>query len=344
MSTDNADNVSPGNDERERGDSSDNTSIVAMMKEMQKNIASLTSTVCELQQKRGKKRKAEDDKPGPSGLDLSDVSEDEDGGKDDLDELLEEVNKDVDSDCDDMLDGLVECFGGEDKCSEAINEKLAKGANDGLRSILDADKIKELSEKYNRPKNVPNIVTPKLNEEIRAQLSRKMRSQDIRLQRTQTLLGKAIVPVLQQINLLVKSKQKGEMPSRKELSNLAMDGLKLMAVAYCDLSNRRRELIIQPERNEEFRTLCSNEHPVTDKLFGDDLGKRVEDIVKANKVGAKISGHQKFDKRGYQNRKFQQGQRSSSSYNQHYRTQNFLGQRWGPHYRKKTTTTNKQKK
>lgn len=27
-----------------------------------------------------------------------------------------------------------------------------------------------------------------------------------------------------------------------------------------------------------------------DKLFGDDLGKREEDIVKVNKVGAKISG------------------------------------------------------
>lgn len=85
----------------------------------------------------------------------------------------------------------------------------------------------ELSERYNRPKSVPNIIIPKLNEEIRAHLSRKMRSQDIRLQRPQTLLGKAIVPVLQQINLLVKSKQKAEMPSRKESSNLAMDGIKL---------------------------------------------------------------------------------------------------------------------
>ena len=119
MSTDSADIIPPGNDEREKGDTSNNTNIVVMM---QKNIASLTSTVFEMQQKQGKKRKADQDKPGPSRLDLSDVSKNEFGGKDELDDLLE-VNKDENSDCDDMLDGLVECFGSEDKCSEAINEK-----------------------------------------------------------------------------------------------------------------------------------------------------------------------------------------------------------------------------
>lgn len=48
---------------------------------MQKNIASLTSTVFEMQQKQGKKQKADEDKPGPSRPDLSDVSENEFGGK-----------------------------------------------------------------------------------------------------------------------------------------------------------------------------------------------------------------------------------------------------------------------
>ena len=76
----------------------------------------------------------------------------------------------------------------------------------------------------------------------------------------------------------------------KDMTQLAMDGLKLMTFVYCDLSYRRRELIIQPDANEEFRGLCSNDHPVTDNLFGDDLGKNVEDMIKANKVGSKISG------------------------------------------------------
>ena len=99
MSTDSADNIPPGNDEREKGDTSDNTNIVAMM---QKDIASLTSTVFEMQQKQGKKQKADEDKPGPSRLDLSDVPENEFGGKDELDDLLEEVNIDEN----DMPDGM----------------------------------------------------------------------------------------------------------------------------------------------------------------------------------------------------------------------------------------------
>lgn len=43
-------------------------------------------------------------------------------------------------------------------------------------------------------------------------------------------------------------------------------------------------------KNEEFKEFCCKGHPVTDNLFGDDLGKVVEDILKGNKVGSKISG------------------------------------------------------
>ena len=52
----------------------------------------------------------------------------------------------------------------------------------------------------------------------------------------------------------------------------------MMTYVYCYISNRRREMIIQPDKNDEFRTLCSSDHPVTVNLFGDDLGKKVEDI------------------------------------------------------------------
>lgn len=97
-----------------------------------------------------------------------------------------------------------------------------------------------------------------------------------------------------------------------------------MTYVYCDLSQRRREFIIQPESNDEFRVLCSNDYPVTDKLFGDDLRKKVEDITKANKVGSKISGSSnRPEKRSFPSRKYQ-GQKP---YNQTNRPQPFLGQR-----------------
>ncbi|XP_061187046.1 uncharacterized protein LOC133195204 [Saccostrea echinata] len=323
----------------------DNSSMLSMLKDMQNSIVSLTSSVSSLQQ-RGKKRKAETEsnQPGPSkAKDLSDISSDEeDVAKDGFSDLIDDQDVEEEFDNDSMLDELAECFGSEEKCGEPIHEKLAKVTNEGVRATLNGEKIKEVSKKYNRPKNVQNLVTPKINEEIRVHLGRKIRNQDMRFQRTQALVAKAMVPQLQQINMLLNSKQKGNTPSVKDLTVLAMDGLKLMTYVYCDLSNRRRELIIQPEKNEEFRVLCSREHQVTDKLFGDELGKKVEEIAKANKVGSKISGHNKQEKRNFQSRKpYQQGQKSFS-YSPNYRTQSFLGQRTTQNYKKKTF--NKQSK
>lgn len=56
------------------------------------------------------------------------------------------------------------------------------------------------------------------------------------------------------------------------------------------MSYRRRDVIIQPCKTEDFQSLCSHDHPVTNNLFCDDLVKTVEGIVKKNKLGFKISG------------------------------------------------------
>jgi hypothetical protein len=45
-------------------------------------------------------------------------------------------------------------------------EKLAKVANEGLRTKLNGAKIKEVADKYLRPKNVENLKTPTVNTEI----------------------------------------------------------------------------------------------------------------------------------------------------------------------------------
>lgn len=92
-----------------------------MMKEMQRNIVSLTSTLSDLQENRGIKRKLRelDENPGTSqsNADFSDNSDEE---KDEFDDVLNEVNEDIDTGCDNLLDEMAECFGTEDKCGEAI--------------------------------------------------------------------------------------------------------------------------------------------------------------------------------------------------------------------------------
>lgn len=40
-----------------------------------------------------------------------------------------------------------------------------------------------------------------------------------------------------------------------------------MTFVYCDLWYLRREPLLQPDKNEEFKALCED-HPVTDNLLG----------------------------------------------------------------------------
>lgn len=191
----------------------DNVLIMEMMKDMQRNVMSLTKAVSDLQENRRTKRKLRElnDNPGTSksNAEFSDISDEE---KDELDDVLNEVNRDIDTDCDNLLDELAECFGTEDNYGEAIHEKLAKVTNDSVRAVVDSEKIKEVSEKYYRPMNVQNLVTPKLNEDIRAQPGAKIYG----FKKTQTLVGKAIISQLQQNSLLPKVKQKGDTPSMKK--------------------------------------------------------------------------------------------------------------------------------
>uniref|UniRef100_A0A8W8KQN7 Uncharacterized protein n=1 Tax=Magallana gigas TaxID=29159 RepID=A0A8W8KQN7_MAGGI len=114
-----------------------------------------------------------------NGNDCNDQTlKESDTDNDSFEELLVEGSKEKESDADDLLEELAEGFGSDDKCGEPIYEKLAKVANDGMRTKLYNEKIKEISEK---------------------------------------------------------------------------------------------ELIVQPDKNEEFKVLCSNDHPETDNLFSDDL-------------------------------------------------------------------------
>lgn len=152
-------------------------SMQKQMTENQKTMLTLTQTMQKMQEhvlcdplKRGEKRKAQDIPQTAStsktnGQD-SESDTESDTDNDSFEELLVEGSEEKESDADDLLEELAEGFGSDDKCGEPIYEKLAKVANDGMRTKLYNEKIKEISEKYCRPKNVTNLVTPKVNSEI----------------------------------------------------------------------------------------------------------------------------------------------------------------------------------
>ena len=128
--------------------------------------------------------------------------------RDDFDNILmdsdegeqEEEEEEGEIDTNELLADLEDCFGSDEKCSENIMEKLAKVANEGLRTKLNGANIKEVADKYLRPKNVENLKTPTVNTEIWRHLDRRVKNKDLKLSKTQALICKALTPQLQLID------------------------------------------------------------------------------------------------------------------------------------------------
>ena len=99
-------------------------------------------------------------------------------------------------------------FRAEEKCGEAVHAKLVELANNGVRCKLNQHKIKEAGDQYLRPKNVENLVTLKENNEIWGHLTRKVKNQDLRLQKTRALICNAIMSQLNLLDILLIAKEK----------------------------------------------------------------------------------------------------------------------------------------
>ena len=195
---------------------------------------------------------------------------------------------------------MSEFLGDEDKTSEPLSADLAKIMEKMFSSKTNSEKIKEISNKYDRPKNINNVGAPKvnkviwdnmssknqINKVIWENMSSKNRASDIKLQTTQNLVGKAMIPTLRVFDMLISSK-KGVIDLKKA-KQLCCDFLKFQKCVFHNLSFKRREQIIQPEKNKQFVSLCSAESS-SENLFGDDLGSQVKNVIEAKKLAQKIS-------------------------------------------------------
>lgn len=214
---------------------------------------------------------------------------------DKFDNLLE-IN---DNDCEiddgqDLLAELKDFIQTEDETGDGISKSLADLVNTGIRMKVPENKAKEILNKYRKPENCKNIKVSKVNSGIWKQIGRRTRDVDVKLQKTQAFMAKAICPLLYLTDKLMKSCEKKEsMDSKKlmELFSLSRDSYKLMQVAFTDLTFKRRHFICN-ELQHKYRELSGEENPVTDYLFGDN----VKDLV--SKVDAEITVARKLGRKG----------------------------------------------
>lgn len=171
--------------------------------------------------------------------------------------------------------------------------------NAGLRSVVSLDREKELTAKVARPANCTGLVVPKINRDIWDILPRGSRETDLGVQRTQFLLHKGITPIVSLMDNLFKKEDRTNL-------KLAAEAFKLLALASCQLSQKRKDLVAR-DMEPPYKRLCSSSNPVTEYLFGDELPKQVKDIKDTQMVSAKMvkkddrgrfKGKSKFKPRG----------------------------------------------
>ncbi|XP_071126837.1 uncharacterized protein [Mytilus edulis] len=194
------------------------------------------------------------------------------------DEDLNEVNE--------LMDEMSEFYNDSEETSAAIEESLAKSVNTSLRSKIPDSKFKEIKSKYKRPENCQNLMIPSVNEEVwgeKHSMINAIRSRDLKLQKIMGYVIKGMIPAIETTNDILKAAlKKNTFEPTKNLRKMT-DGIRMFAASYTQLNQYRKENF-KPIMIGKFKKLTYTNNSVSDKLFGDDLQKKIEDIQKSKKI------------------------------------------------------------
>ena len=140
--------------------------------------------------------------------------------------------------------------------------------------------------------NTNMLVAPRLNECVWNVIQKETRSRDSSLQNVQKAVMKGLIPIVKLADkfLQLKTNKNGETPDPNEVFNEIANGVTLILAGHHNLNMMRRELV-KPDLNKDFKSICSQNCPITTELFGDDLPKRLKDIGDANKAGNKVQAN-----------------------------------------------------
>ena len=160
---------------------------------------------------------------------------------------------------------------------DPVAEEVAQSATYLLTHQLENKSLEDTAAKYAVPSNCQAIDTPRVNPFIWDNLPTHTKSRDLKLQKIQKSLTKGI-------NAFTRSL------SADNISDSQQDALALLCNSSFELNCLRRELI-KPDLDAKCARLCKPENVVgtTNKLlFGDNLSKKVKDLMEEQKVTAGV--------------------------------------------------------
>ena len=118
---------------------------------------------------------------------------------------------------DPLLEEIAQSFDETERTGDPVSDKLALIANKRWNHKLSEDQLKEKNEKYLRPANCDKVISPRVNPEIWAKLSRAVRGDDHKLFRVQNLHSTVTNLVVKSTDALLKAKSD---PKRLKIDDL----------------------------------------------------------------------------------------------------------------------------
>ena len=205
----------------------------------------------------------------------------------DADQLLES-NKlqklhDGDEEEDTLLEAIVQSVNETEKTDAKISERLAKLVENRWLNKPSDGQLKEKTEKYVRPANFDNFITPKVNPEMWERLDRQTRGRDLKLSTLQSTNTKVGYICTNATELLLQARRENKSPDIEQLIRMHTDALGLLGHISFKISQRRRDTI-RPNLNKEYATLCASRVLITKMLFGDELQTQLNHIRASNKI------------------------------------------------------------
>ena len=184
-----------------------------------------------------------------------------------------------------------------EKTDAKISEKLAKIVKNRWPYKLSDGQLKEKTEKYLRPANCDNFITPEVNLEIWERLDRQTRERDLKLSTLQSTTTKVGYICTKATELLLQARWESKSPDIEQLIRMHTDALGLLGHISFEISQRRRDAI-RPNLNKEYATLCASHVPITKMLFGDKQ-TQLNHIRASNKISNTTStqgGNKRYSK------------------------------------------------
>ena len=176
---------------------------------------------------------------------------------------------------------IAQFFDNGDKVGEKVEEKFASIFHGGLRRQPNDKLLLDMIEKYPRPENIAGLNVPKTNDVVWDSMKKGPQVVDASIQKVQTVLAKALVPVIHMVNDIGSGKTENK-PVSEYLTPLT-DVFRLGSAAF-SLLNQTRKDVIRNDLGYPTSKICSWKYKVGQtELFEDDITKKLKELKEQNR-------------------------------------------------------------